>query len=210
MAEAGTALRDEVMKPADIRSWRGGMQVLGRVLRLAWLTPWQVVIALAATVVAASFQLMLRVLLGRAVDQTQTLLTDTGDADAARGALLTTALLVLGVSIPVMTSLYGVTPLTVLPQMFLLMTLSGAVTPVVMAGAVYHHPEAAGTSAGLSSALGMVIGTSFTVWSGAVFTGDFAPIAGIMGVASGLTFISWLMVRRAASADAKASSRRSR
>ncbi len=120
------------------------------------------------------------------------------------------ATLVLGVSIPVMTSLYGVTPLTVLPQMFVLMTLSGAVTPVVMAGAVYHHPEAAGTSAGLSSALGMVVGTSFTVWSGAVFTGDFAPIAGIIGVASSLTFISWLMVRSAASADANATALRAR
>lgn len=120
------------------------------------------------------------------------------------------ATLVFGLSIPVMTGLYGVTPMTVLPQMFLLMTLSGAVTPVVMAGAVYHHPEAAGTSAGLSSALGMVLGSSFTVWSGAVFTGDFAPIATIIGIASSLTFISWLMVRRAASADAIAAVRRAR
>lgn len=120
------------------------------------------------------------------------------------------ATLVFGLSIPVMTGLYGVTPMTVLPQMFLLMTLSGAVTPVVMAGAVYHHPVAAGTTAGLSSALGMVLGSSFTVWSGAVFTGDFAPIATIIGIASSLTFISWLMVRRAASADAIAAVRRAR
>lgn len=99
MAEAGTAPRDEVMKPADTRTWRGGALTLKRVLRLALLTPWQVAIALVATVIAASFQLMLPVLLGRAVDYTQTLLTDAGAGEAARGALLSTAALVLGVSV---------------------------------------------------------------------------------------------------------------
>ena len=118
------------------------------------------------------------------------------------------ATLLIGISVPVMTSLLGVTPATVLPQMFVLMTLSGAVTPVVMAGAVYHHPEAAGTGAGLSSALGMVIGSSFTVWAGAVYGGEFSPIAGIIGVAASLTFASWLLVRRTAAAAASAAATR--
>ena len=99
MAGSETALRDEVMKPADTRTWRGGASTLKRVLRLALLTPWQVTIALVATVIAAAFQLMLPLLLGRAVDQTQTLLTDAGDGDTARNALLGTAGLVLGVSV---------------------------------------------------------------------------------------------------------------
>lgn len=91
--------RDEVMRPADIRTWRGGVATLRRVLRLAWLTPWQVAIALGATLVAAAFQLLIPILLGRAVDQTQTLLVGAGDADAARRALLGTAALVLLVSV---------------------------------------------------------------------------------------------------------------
>jgi DHA1 family bicyclomycin/chloramphenicol resistance-like MFS transporter len=117
------------------------------------------------------------------------------------------ATLLCGVAIPLCTVVFGVTPFTVLPQMFVLMTLSGAVTPVVMAGAVYHHPQAAGTSAGLSSALGMVVGSSFTIWAGAVYDGAFDPIAGIIAVAALLTFSSWLMVRRAAAEDARAVAR---
>lgn len=86
----------ETMQPADTRSWRSGLAVLGRVLRLALSTPWQAAFALLATLAAVAMQLLIPVLLGRAVDQTQALVTD---ADAARGALLSTALLVLVVSI---------------------------------------------------------------------------------------------------------------
>ncbi|MFN2327551.1 MAG: MFS transporter [Chromatocurvus sp.] len=120
------------------------------------------------------------------------------------------ATLVVGVSLPATTAVYGTSPGTVLPQMFALMALAGAVTPVVIAGAVYHHPEAAGTSAGLSSALGIVVSAVFAVLSGAVFTGDFAPVAAIIAISASLTFVSWLLVRKTASIDAHAAEERQR
>lgn len=120
------------------------------------------------------------------------------------------ATLAVGISVPLITGVYGTSPGTVLPQMFALMALSGAVTPVVIAGAVYHHPEAAGTSAGLSSALGIVVSAVFAVWSGAVFNGEFAPIAHIIAISASLTFLSWLLVRKRASIDAHAAEVRPR
>lgn len=120
------------------------------------------------------------------------------------------ATLLVGLSVPLVSGLYGTSPATVLPQMFALMALSGAVTPVVIAGAVYHHPEAAGTSAGLSSALGIVVSAVFAVWSGAVFSGDFAPVALIIAMSASLTFASWLLVRKTASINAHAAEVRRR
>lgn len=87
---------DEVMQRADAVGWRSGAAIIVRVTRLALQTPWQVAFALLATLAAASFQLMIPRLLGRAVDQTQALMADT---DAAQAALWTTALLVLLVSV---------------------------------------------------------------------------------------------------------------
>jgi ATP-binding cassette subfamily B protein len=84
------------MQRADAVGWRSGAAIIVRVTRLALQTPWQVAFALLATLAAASFQLMIPRLLGRAVDQTQALMADT---DAAQAALWTTALLVLLVSV---------------------------------------------------------------------------------------------------------------
>ncbi len=87
----------EVMAIADAHSWRGGLQTLWRMTRIALLTPWQVTFALIATLVSATMQLIIPRLLGRAIDQTQLLVS--GETQAARSALLTTALLVLAVSV---------------------------------------------------------------------------------------------------------------
>ena len=86
----------EVMAVADAHTWRGGLQVLQRMTLIAWLTPWQVTFAMVATLVSASMQLIIPRLLGRAIDQTQLLIG--GDTEAARAALMTTAVLVLVVS----------------------------------------------------------------------------------------------------------------
>jgi len=88
----------EVMAPADTVSWRKGLATMWRVTRYAGETPWQVVTALLATLIAATLQLVIPRLLGQAVDQTQALLAGAG-RDAAEAALWTTAALVLGVSI---------------------------------------------------------------------------------------------------------------
>ena len=88
--------RVEVMPPTDTVGWMSGLRTMGRVARMAWQTPWQVVIALVSTLLAASLQLVIPRLLGQAVDHTQAAFS-TGDA-LARDALWTTAILVLIVS----------------------------------------------------------------------------------------------------------------
>ena len=90
----------------------------------------------------------------------------------------------------------GSTPATVLPPMAVLMVLSGVATPLVLAGAVYERPEAAGTAAGLSSALGLVVGSSFTILSGVVYDGHFLPVAGLILTSTVLTTAGWLLVRQ--------------
>ncbi len=59
--------------------------------------PWQAAFAIGATLVAASLQLAIPRLLGRAVDQTQDVASAT--VDGAQTALLTTALILLAVSV---------------------------------------------------------------------------------------------------------------
>lgn len=97
--------------------------------------------------------------------------------------------------------LYWVThhPLTlaslVLP-LALLMATSGAVIPGAIAGAVNYRPDIAGTSSGLSSSLGILLGGAFTVLSGVLYESEFAPIAMLMALSTSLTAISWLLVHR--------------
>ncbi|MGV8989052.1 MAG: ABC transporter ATP-binding protein [Cypionkella sp.] len=86
----------EVMAVADAHTWRGGLRTLWRMTQIALLTPWQVAFAITATLISAAMQLMIPRLLGRAIDQTQ--LLASGDANAARSALMATALAVLVVA----------------------------------------------------------------------------------------------------------------
>ena len=83
----------EVMAIADAQSWRGGLDTLWRMTRIAWITPWQVTFAIGATLIAAAMQLIIPRLLGQAIDQTQ--LLAGSNPEAARQALMTTAALVL-------------------------------------------------------------------------------------------------------------------
>ena len=78
----------------------------------------------------------------------------------------------------------------------LLMATSGAVIPGAIAGAVNYRPDIAGTSSGLSSSLGILLGGGFTILSGVVYESDFEPIAALMALSSTLTALSWLMVHR--------------
>ncbi|WP_247716896.1 ABC transporter ATP-binding protein [Gymnodinialimonas ceratoperidinii] len=92
------AVADEIMRPTDTVGWRSGFNTIKRVTKLALRTPWMVAIALISTVIAATLQLLVPVLLGRAVDQTQLLLSGgASGAEAATAALWATAWLVLGV-----------------------------------------------------------------------------------------------------------------
>ncbi len=91
------ARADEIMRPTDTVGWAAGMRTIWRVTQMSWATPWIAVISLVSTFIAASLQLLVPLLLGRAVDQTQALLA-AGDAGPRPvEALGATAALVLGV-----------------------------------------------------------------------------------------------------------------
>ncbi|WP_372920914.1 ABC transporter ATP-binding protein [Roseovarius sp.] len=83
------------MRLTDTVGWKSGFATIGRVTRLALKTPWLVAIALGSTVIAATLQLLVPILLGRAIDQTQALVSSTAEVAEATAALWTTAWLVL-------------------------------------------------------------------------------------------------------------------
>jgi DHA1 family bicyclomycin/chloramphenicol resistance-like MFS transporter len=78
----------------------------------------------------------------------------------------------------------------------LLTAASGLVIPGSMAGAVSYRPEIAGTSSGLSSALGLMLSGAFSIVSGLVYAGNFVPIALLMAIGATLTAVTGWMVRR--------------
>ena len=87
----------EIMRPTDTVGWRAGLATVWRVTRLSWQTPWLVTISLVSTFVAAGLQLLVPLLLGRAVDQTQAYVAAADPGQGPVQALGATALLVLGV-----------------------------------------------------------------------------------------------------------------
>ena len=89
----------KLMRRTDMPRWRDGLGTIARVARIALQSPWSVTIAMVSTVIAATLQLLIPLLLGRAIDQTQLLVTGEAGEAAARSALITTALLVLTVSV---------------------------------------------------------------------------------------------------------------
>lgn len=83
----------EVMAVTDTVGWMTGIATMWRVTKMAWDTPWQVMVALISTLIATALQLVIPQLLGHAVDQTQMV-----GIDDAGSALLMTAVLVLVIS----------------------------------------------------------------------------------------------------------------
>ncbi len=89
----------ELMRRTASTGWRDGLGTIARVVRIDLHSPWSVSIALIATLFAAVLQLLIPLLLGRAIDQTQLLVTGGADEATARAALMSTALTVLAVSV---------------------------------------------------------------------------------------------------------------
>lgn len=79
--------------------WGKGLFTLIRITAMCFRHPWQSSFAIGGTLIASTFQLMIPRLLGRAVDQTQGVIAGGAVGMAAQGALLTTALLLLGASV---------------------------------------------------------------------------------------------------------------
>ena len=88
-----------MIQPADhTTTWAGFGPVL-RVLRMALAYPVRLTVAVAATVAAAVFQLLLPQYLGDVVDTVNVILSDAVDPEAARRQLLQLAALILGASV---------------------------------------------------------------------------------------------------------------
>jgi ATP-binding cassette subfamily B multidrug efflux pump len=78
-------------------SWGKGLGTLWRCTRLNLRHPWQVTVCVVSTIIAATLQLFIPRLLGRAVDEAQGILGEGGAA--AEKALWATAMLLLALSI---------------------------------------------------------------------------------------------------------------
>jgi DHA1 family bicyclomycin/chloramphenicol resistance-like MFS transporter len=90
---------------------------------------------------------------------------------------------------------FGVHFYSLVPMLALLTSASGLVIPGSMAGAVSYRPEIAGTSSGLSSALGLGLSGAFSIVAGVLYVGDFTPVALLMGIAATLTAVTGWMIR---------------
>ena len=88
----------------------------------------------------------------------------------------------------------NVTLVSVIAPLVILFFAHGFIVPMALAKAVSARPEIAGSSSGLSSALGLVIGGMFSVLSGLVFDGRLLPIALIVAVSTMLCGMSYLLV----------------
>jgi ATP-binding cassette subfamily B protein len=78
-------------------SWGKGLTTLLRITRLTLRHPWQVAITIISTFTAATLQLFIPRLLGRAIDQAQGVIVQ-GANSAAEQALWTTALMLFAIS----------------------------------------------------------------------------------------------------------------
>ncbi|TIV66271.1 MAG: ABC transporter ATP-binding protein, partial [Mesorhizobium sp.] len=79
-------------------SWGKGLSTLLRIMRMTLRHPWQVAITIVSTFIAATLQLLIPRLLGRAIDQAQGVMAE-GAGIAAQHALWSTALTLLVVSV---------------------------------------------------------------------------------------------------------------
>lgn len=84
---------------ANAAGWGQGFSTLVRITHMTLRHPWQTTFAIGATVIAASLQLMIPKLLGRAIDETQTAMAGGTAGTIAQDALLVTAFVLLAVSI---------------------------------------------------------------------------------------------------------------
>ncbi|PAQ04348.1 MAG: ABC transporter ATP-binding protein [Mesorhizobium sp.] len=97
-ATSGAAKRGKSFVHVAEASWGKGLSTLLRIVRMTLRHPWQVAITIVSTFIAATLQLFIPRLLGRAIDQAQGVMT-AGAGPAAEHALWKTALTLLVVSI---------------------------------------------------------------------------------------------------------------
>jgi DHA1 family bicyclomycin/chloramphenicol resistance-like MFS transporter len=109
--------------------------------------------------------------------------------------LSTSLILLSGVSMLGANAVWGVTLSGLLIPITLLMFAAGIQTPLSVAGAVNCRPDIAGTAAGLSSSLALVLSGSFSILSGYLYTGDFQPVAQLIAGSALMVAVTYWMTR---------------
>ncbi len=89
---------------------------------------------------------------------------------------------------------FDVTLISVIVPLVIMFFAHGYIVPMSLAQAVSARPEIAGSSSGLSSAIGLVIGGMFSILSGLVFDGRLLPIALIVSASTILCGLSYFLV----------------
>ena len=92
-------------------------------------------------------------------------------------------------------ALFGVTLFSIIIPLVVMFFAHGFIVPTSMTKAVSNRPEIAGSSAGLSSALGLVTGGLFSILSGAVYTGSFLPISLIVMASTIMCSLSYALIK---------------
>ncbi len=117
----------------------------------------------------------------------------------SRRLLLVSTSMILGAGAGLLTGtlIWGVTMSGLLVPLTLLMFAAGVQTPLSVAGAVNHRQDMAGTAAGLSSSLALVLSGSFSIAAGYLYTGDFLPVAALIATSAALVGITYRMTRQA-------------
>lgn len=111
--------------------------------------------------------------------------------------LLSTAMVVAsGGSLLIASLVWGVTLAGLLVPLTLLMFAAGIQTPISVAGAVNCRQDIAGTAAGLSSSLALVLSGCFSILAGFLYAGDFRPIALLIATSACLVAVTCWMTRQ--------------
>ena len=87
------------------------------------------------------------------------------------------------------------TYLTIILPLVLMFFGHGFLVPMSTANAVSGKLAVAGASSGLYSSIGLAIGGLFSILSGAIYDGNFSPIAAIIMISTMLCALSYLLVQ---------------
>lgn len=120
----------------------------------------------------------------------------SGRLGMRRTLLISSALIVAsGASLLFAVAIWGVSMAGLLAPLTLLMFAAGIQTPLSVAGAVNLRPDIAGTAAGLSSSMGLVLSGSFSILAGYLYAGDFLPVAALIAASSSMALVTYWMTR---------------
>ena len=116
-----------------------------------------------------------------------------------RGIILN---LIAGFLIYSLVKFLGTNLLSILIPLTFMFLAHGFLVSTSLTKAVSDRPEIAGSSSGLSSSMGLMIGGLFSILSGAIYTGEFLPIATIVSVSTIACYLSYRLIASGESINA--------